>query len=135
MSETNLTERVRTRLLLRQMSLSEILVNPDLAKLGDVFLNLVYSLMQTIQYGKGVNARVPSRILASALKMSRLKRELPLRTSVHDQADAVEALSAYAWLSGVITIGELVSLLSKSTENHAEAFKQAVNEICRRLEC
>ncbi len=133
MKNTDLLGKVRDRFILREMSLSEILVSADLAKLGDVYLNFAYSLAQSVQSGKGVNARVPSKILASALKSSGLKKELPPRTSIHGQADAVEALSVYAWLKGIVTLEELVSLLSQRTDDPAEAFTEAMNETLKRL--
>jgi len=134
MRNANPTEEAKANLVPRQLELSEIFASRDLAKLGDAFVNFTYSLAQSIRNGRGVNARVPSRILASALKRSGLKRELPPRTSIHDQADAVEALSVYAWLLGIMTFEEFVSLLSQPKDDSTETFTEALNEILKRLQ-
>ncbi len=126
-------EEEKARLAPQGMDLSEILVSEDLAKLGDAFVNFTYSLAQSLRIGRGVNARVPSRFLASALKQSGLKKLLPPRASIHDQADAAEALSLYAWLSEIVTLEEFVSLLSQSKDDPSEIFRAALEEILRRL--
>jgi len=134
MRKVDLTEEEKAKLAPAGMNLSEILVDEDLAKLGDAFVNFTYSLAQSMRNGRGVNVRVPSRILASALKRSGLKKLLPPRTSIHDQADAAEALSVYAWLSKMVTLEEFVSLLSQTKDDPAEIFRTVLEEILKRLE-
>jgi len=134
MRNTNPTEEAKANLVPRQLELSEILVDKDLAKLGDAFVNFTYSLAQSIRNRRGVNTRVPTRILASALKKSGLKRKLPPRTSTHDQADAMEAILVYAWLSEIMTLEEFLSFLSQQKDDSTETFTETLNEILKRLQ-
>lgn len=134
MRKVDLTEGEKAKLAPLGMNLSEILVDQNLAKLGDAFVNFIYSLALSIRNGRGVNISVPSRILASALKRSGLKKLLPPRTSIHDQADAAEALSVYAWLSAKVTLEEFVSLLSQTKDDPTEIFRTVLEEIVKRLE-
>jgi len=134
MRKIDLAEEAKDNLVPTGSNLSEILVNKDLAKLGDAFVNFTYSLAQSMRKGRGLNIRVPSRILASALKRSGLRKLLPSRTSIHDQADAAEALSVYAWLSKTITLEEFISLLSQTKDDPAETFTAVLEEILKRLD-
>lgn len=96
-------------------SLREILTDHKLAALGDAFVNFVYSLALSAR------ARVDGRILAVSLRKARLRDLLPPRTDRHNQADAAEALIVYAWIQGLITLEEGVSLLEQH-EDATEAF-------------
>jgi hypothetical protein len=119
--------------LKKHSSLSEILLDKDLAKLGDAYVNFVYSLAESYRRGRGSNSRVTAKVLAEALKRSGLRDILPKRTPLHDQADSVEALIVYAWLTDTLSLEESVSLLSGSGED-GELFTELVGEIIRRLE-
>jgi len=117
----------------KHSSLSEILLDKDLAKLGDAYVNFLYSLAESRRRGKGSNSRVPTKFLAESLKRSGLRNILPKRMPVHDQADAVEALAVYAWLTDKISLEEGVSILSELGKDDVELFTELVGEIVRRL--
>ena len=93
-------------------SLAEVLIDHELAALGDAYVNLVYSLALSSQRDKPVGKKTEGGILASALRKAGLRRLLPSRTDRHKQADAAEALIAYAWLTGNFSLGETVNILS-----------------------
>jgi len=95
-------------------SLSGILADHDLAALGDAFVNFVYSLALSLKEGKPVGKKLGNVILASALKKSGLRKMLPLRTDRHRQANAAEALIVYAWLVGVLSLKEILKIMSTS---------------------
>jgi len=128
-----------SRLLGDYSGIREILLDRDLAKLGDAYVNLVYSLAESCRLGRGSNLRASSKVLAQALKRAGLRGLLPKRTTTHDQADAVEALIAYAWLTNTLMFDECVSILSRPVDNsdtdgdEAEPFARLANEIIRRL--
>ena len=118
----------------RHDSLSEILSDKGLAKLGDSYINFVYSLAQSKKKDEPTNERVSSRILAEALKKAGLRAYLPSRMNRHDQGDAVEALIIYSWLHGIVTLEECVNILEKNSETPVEAFKNLIDEMSRRLD-
>jgi hypothetical protein len=112
--------------------IASILVDSELAKLGDAFINFAYSLAASVQKGKPVNARVPGRVMAEALKQSGLRKYLPNRVSRHDQGDAVEALIVYTWLHDIMSLEECVAELSARADT-VEAFTGLLKECTKRL--
>jgi hypothetical protein len=127
-----------SRLLRDYSGIREILLDRDLAKLGDAYVNLAYSLAESCRRGRGSSLRASTKVLAEALKRAGLRGLLPKRTTTHDQADAVEALVAYAWLTDTLMLEECVSILSRPvntsiTDDGAEPFARLANEIIRRL--
>ncbi len=98
-------------------SLRDVLTDRKLASFGDAYVNFVYSLALSFKSGSPVGARVKRDVLAEALRRAGLKGELPPRTSRRDQANAVEALIAYALAKGIITTVECVKILTKSKDD------------------
>jgi len=115
-------------------SLDEILSDKGLAKLGDSYVNFIYSLAKSKKRNELTNERVPSNVLAEALKKGGLRGYLPSRTSRHDQGDAIESLIIYGWLHGTISFEECVSILEKDADIPVEAFTNLINVIIKRLE-
>lgn len=91
----------------------EVLNDKDLASLGDAYMNFVYSLALSKNFGKPAGRKLNSSILSSALRKSSVRRLLPHRVDRHRQADAAEALIVYGWLSGIISIRETVDILTR----------------------
>jgi hypothetical protein len=114
--------------------LNEILSDKGLAKLGDSYVNFVYSLAKSKKKNELTNERVPSKVLAEALKKAGLREYLPSRTSRHDQGDAVEALIIYGWLYGIVPFEECVSILEKDADAPVEAFTNLILTMNKRLE-
>jgi hypothetical protein len=112
--------------------LMSILADSELAKLGDAYINFVYSLAVSMQKGKPANVRVPGRVMAEALKQSGLRKYLPNRVSRHDQGDAVEALIVYTWLQDIMSLEECVVVLSARADS-VEAFTGLLKECAKRL--
>lgn len=102
-------------------SLSEVLLDQNLAKLGDAYVNFLYSLVLSKKEGKPTGTKVKSRLLADAFKKAGLRKFLPSRINRHKQADAAEALLVYAWILGSVTMEEGVKILEES-EDEIEAF-------------
>lgn len=99
-----------------------------LAALGDSIVNFLYSMALSIRLGAPKGVKVKSSYLAAALSEANLRRYLPSRIDRHMKADAAEALIAYAWLSGYISIEETVKLLSEH-EDAIEAFSHLLRRI------
>jgi len=100
----------------RRKCLREVLVDHDLASLGDSYANLIYSLATSNRKQQPVGIKVKGSILASALRKADLRGELPSRMSTHTLADAAEALLVYAWLCGKIGLDESVEAITKGKE-------------------
>lgn len=92
-------------------SISDILVDHELASLGDAFVNFVYSLALSKVAGKPVGRKLDSRVLSSALRKSGLRMLLPHRMDRHKLADAAEALIVYGWLSGAMSLEEALNMM------------------------
>jgi len=116
------------------MTLAEILSDKKLSKLGDTYVNFVYSLALSRYVKEPVGKSVKSTILATALKESGLRGLLPKRIGKHDQADAAEALIVYAWLHGLLDINECVQIIEKNIEKPNEAFTKLLLEIVERFD-
>ena len=97
-------------------SLSEVLTDRDLASLGDAYVNFVYSLALSNMKRKPVGARVKGSVLAEALRKAGLRNSLGSGMSRHTLADAAEALIAYAWLNGCLTLDESVAIMRKGED-------------------
>lgn len=91
--------------------LHDILVDEDLASFGDTLVNFVYSIALSVVSGKFRGGRVRNRVLAEALCRCGLRSLLNGKVDVHVKGDAAEALIAYAWLSGRVSLNELVDIL------------------------
>jgi hypothetical protein len=113
-------------------SIKEVLTSHELAALGDTFINFVYSLSLSKMRNRPTGARVKGSVLSGSLKASGLRSFLPSRIDSHKQADAAEALIVYAWMKQLISIHEIVLILSE-TEKATEAFTNLLTEIKRRV--
>jgi hypothetical protein len=96
--------------------LAEILTDHELASLGDAYINLVYSLALSSKRGKPYGVKVKGEVLAQALRKAGLREELGARIDSHKLADAAEAFIVYTWLSGFITLNEMVAILGRADE-------------------
>lgn len=113
-------------------SLEEILIDRNLAAIGDAYTNLIYSLYLSLKTGKPTGERADNHILAQASKNSGLKELLPSRAGRHGQANAAEALLVYAWLRGSTTIRESVEMMIKQ-KNVVEAFSSLLSNSKKKL--
>lgn len=103
--------------------------NKELAKLGDPLTNLIFSLAHSLALGKFSGEKVSGKILAQSLHLADFRHLAPSRLDAHGLGDCVEAIIAYAWIRGSMTISEAVRLLSKQLQNiHEERSKGARSE-------
>lgn len=98
-----------------------VLSNRNLARLGDSYINFVFSLAATRVSGTPQGVKVSDRILAEAAKKTGIRGKLPKRSTRADSANAVEALLAHAYLSGQLTLEESVRTLSENITEPADA--------------
>ena len=102
-------------------NLSEVLMDQKLAKLGDAYVNFLYSLVISKKKGEPSGIKVKGRLLADAFRMAGLRKLLPARVDRHKQADAAEALIVYPWLWGTMTMEEALEILEQN-EDDVEGF-------------
>ena len=102
-------------------SLHEVLMDQKLAKLGDAYVNFLYSMALSKKKGEPAGTKVQGRLLTDAFKKAGLRKFLPSRIDRHKQADAAEALIVYPWLMGSMTMEEALEILEQN-EDTIEAF-------------
>jgi len=112
--------------------LKRILTDKGLAKLGDAYVNFIYSLVLTEIEGKPTGIKVSDRILADAAKKSGLKDLLAKRTRRDDIANAVEALIVYVWREELMKTEEAINILKKNP-NPCTAFTDLTLEATKRV--
>jgi hypothetical protein len=92
-------------------NLREIVINKDLAKLGDNFVNFIYSLAKSCVVGQFCGWKLPDKVLAQALRDADLRYLISKKSSAHDLGDAVEALIVYEWIYQKFSLEELTTIL------------------------
>jgi hypothetical protein len=102
-------------------NLTEVLMDQKLAKLGDAYVNFLYSLVLSKKRGEPTGTKVKGRLLADAFRKAELRKFLPSRIDRHKQADAAEALIVYPWLLGKMTMEEALEILEQN-EDDVEGF-------------
>jgi len=120
------------QILKKYASLQEIMLDKDLAKLGDAYVNFLYSLALSQRLAKPVGAKVNNKTLAGALRNAGLREILPKRMDRHIQGNAAEALMAYAWLRKVLDFEESLRVLREDDDSQ-EAFTKLLQEISKKL--
>ncbi len=113
--------------------LGVILTDSKLAKLGDAYVNFVFSLgrSRALQDPQGI--KVSDRILAEALRRSGLRPELPRRTTRQDCANAVEALLVYGYLNNFVSLEEAVDRIAASTGSPVDAFVSLIKLVAEKI--
>jgi len=111
-------------------SLTELLLDKDLASLGDSYVNFVYSLAISQKQGHPTGAKVNNKILADAVETSGLRELLPHRVDRHARGNAAEALLVFAWLQDMLTMEDCIKVLREENDP-AEAFSILLRKALR----
>ena len=93
----------------QHQSIDEIVNDKGLAKTGDALVNLCYSLAKSLVLGVASGEKVQDAVLARAIRATPLYSHLRRRADVGTAGDAYEALIAYLWMSGKVTIEDMVN--------------------------
>jgi hypothetical protein len=113
-------------------SIEEILLDKDLAGLGDSYVNFVYSLAMSKKRGRPTGAKVNNRILATAVDASGLRKFLPRRVDRHDRGNAAEALLVLAWLQDLLEMEDCIKVLTEKGDV-AKAFAILLRQVMYKL--
>jgi len=97
-------------------TLDQVLVDHELASLGDSYVNFIYSLAISNRRGNPFGTKVKGSVLAEALRKVGLREFLPSGMSRHSLADAAEALIVYAWLSRWVSLEESVETIGRQSD-------------------
>ena len=111
-----------------------VLADSRLAKLGDAYVNFVFSLGRSRALREPQGIKVSDRILAEALRRSGLRQELPRRTTRQDCANAVEALLVYGYLNKLVTLEEAVDRIAASPDSPVDAFVSLIRSVAEKIE-
>jgi hypothetical protein len=111
--------------------LRRIILDKGLARLGDAYINFIYSLALSEVEGTPTGVKVSDRILAEAARSSGLRTLLPKRSGRNGAANAVEALLVYAWNRKLMRSEEMVEIL-KSHPDPRESFTHLIGLIFER---
>jgi hypothetical protein len=126
------TKMSKDSVLKEYKNLEEVLLDKDLAGLGDAYVNLLYSLVASQKSGHPTGAKVNNKILAEAVRKAGLRELLPHRIDRHVLGNAAEALIAFAWLTDTLTFQDSLKILGENDDS-AEAFTILLREILERL--
>ncbi|MHA2390386.1 MAG: ribonuclease III family protein [Promethearchaeota archaeon] len=111
--------------LIRDLNLNKtqksIGTDKGLAKIGDGIVNLTYSVAKSAYLTSNdpksrvqrTGLKVNKKILSNALKNAEMRKFAKTRADAHDLADTTEALVAYIWLSGQMSLHEIIEFLLK----------------------
>lgn len=111
-----------------------VLADSRLAKLGDAYVNFVFSLGRSRALREPQGIKVSDRILAEALRRSGLRQELPRRTTRQDCANAVEALLVYGYLNKLVTLEEAVDRIAASPDSPVDALVSLIRSVAEKIE-
>jgi len=118
--------------LKRYTSLQELLLDKDLASLGDSYVNFVHSLAMSKKHGYPMGAKVNNQVLADAVERSGLRKLLPHRVDKHTRGNAAEALLVFAWLQDIQELADCVKVLSGG-DDLAESLTVLLREVLEKL--
>lgn len=124
----------------KQIKIGDITITKYLALFGDSIVNFIYSCAWTYLHKKPYGFKVPSYKLARAISIAGLRSVLPSGLTAHELANIYEALAAYVFLSGDMTVDEMIRTLSSkwreiSGKNDADIYSLAYlfREMCKRI--
>ena len=133
MKRKKISHNFKTRIPGEHSTLRAVLIDGKLAEFGDSYVNFIYSLALSMKEGVPQGARVQGMILSQALRKANLRDFLPNRSDRHVQADAAEALIAFSWIKGTVSLEESVNVLLDDLNEPSEAFTALLKLIIERL--
>jgi hypothetical protein len=100
-----------------------------LAKVGDGIVNLCYSLAKSKVLGHATGDKVRDSVLARAIRATDVYKHISRRTDSGRAADAYEAIIAYLWMKGTITIQDTVDALAQTLYIDSKTNRKKEGEI------
>jgi hypothetical protein len=100
-----------------------------LAKVGDNLVNFIYSLAKSVVLGHTTGEKVRDSVLARAIRSTEINNHFSRRTDAGRAADAYEAIMAYLWMSGELTIPDAVESLTKTLNIDSKTSRKKEGEV------
>ncbi|MFW9793055.1 MAG: ribonuclease III family protein [Candidatus Thorarchaeota archaeon] len=100
-----------------------------LAKVGDNLVNFIYSLAKSMALGKATGEKVRDSILAKAIRATDAYNYISRRTDAGRAADAYEAIIAYLWMTGKLSIQGAVESLTKTLHIDSKTSRKKEGEL------
>ena len=110
-------------------TVEEIMNDKGLAKIGDGLVNLCYSLAKSQVIGYATGDKVRDSVLARAIRATDVYRHISRRTDSGRAADAYEAIIAYLWMKGSITVQGMVNILVQTLHLDSKTNRKKEGEI------
>ena len=110
-------------------TVEEIMNDKGLAKIGDGLVNLCYSLAKSQVLGYTTGDKVRDSVLARAIRATDVYRYISRRTDSGRAADAYEAIIAYLWMKGSITVQGMVDTLVQTLHLDSKTNRKKEGEI------
>jgi hypothetical protein len=95
---------------LKKDTLSNILSDSKLAAVGDIYVNLIYSIAR-ISYNKKGAIHVWDKSLAEALRRAELRVLMPSKLKSGEIADGAEAFIFYSFINEIMSLDEMSNFL------------------------
>lgn len=127
-------DRSKTRLSLKNLDpISDMILDKGLARLGDSYLNFLYSLALSEARGEPTGVRVTDKVLIEVAKATGIKSKLPKRTPGGRVADSIEALIAYTWLKGALDFKDMMEIFRRMSYDPKSSIEEIVKVAFQRL--
>jgi hypothetical protein len=118
--------RLKKALQLQYPPLRYISSDNQLSRLGDAVVNYMASVSETLRQGVPTGLRVDNATLRNAVRESGLRERLSHRRDRHMLGDAAEALIAYGFIQGGMTMEECVDVILR-----CESLQDGITQVLR----
>ena len=107
-----------------------ILQSKEQARLGDFLVNYTYSAVRIGKYGLAASIHVWDKCLTKAMELANLRTYLGKKTKPDRVADAGEAFVAYAYLTNLMTLEEMILIIDENMSETNFSSKVQEKEDC-----
>ncbi|HUK29213.1 MAG TPA: ribonuclease III family protein [Candidatus Acidoferrales bacterium] len=112
----------------------QVMLDKQLASLGDAFVNFVYSLALTQVNGRPKGVKISDRDLSEAFRLAGLRGYLGTRISKKDLANASESLLVEAYRAHLLSVEESVQTIIHNPEGSKAGLVDLLKLAVSRLE-
>lgn len=97
--------------ILSNRSLRKVVRTKNLAQLGDLITNFIYSAVRIGTKGANGAVHVWDISLGDAIREAELRQYFPNRVKRDEMADGAEAIIGYAYFTELMTLDEMIAVL------------------------
>jgi hypothetical protein len=116
--------------ILKTKKIRIILQSKELARLGDFLVNYIYSAVRIGKYGLAASIHVWDKSLTKAMALANFRAYLGKKTKPDRVADAGEAFVAYAYLTKLMTLEDMISIIDENLSETNFNSKVREKEVC-----